>query len=101
MAPGGHVRSIKRLGFSPCCIHPGPATITLGYAAGAHGLAVASVTLLENGHEVARDEHPGSGRVNQKNTYSSHFPSQSRPRRMCCASAAAAPAAPTPPASLN
>jgi hexosaminidase len=49
---------------------PGPLDVALVYQRGQYALQIQSVTLLEDGREVSRDEHPGlTGAVHDKNTY--------------------------------
>src|ERR1019366_5690350 len=49
---------------------PGPLDVELVYQSGKRALQIQLVTLLEDGREVARDEHVGvTGAVHEKNAY--------------------------------
>ena len=49
---------------------PGPLDVALVYQHGQHALQIQSVSLLEDGREIGRDEHLGlTGAVHEKNTY--------------------------------
>ena len=49
---------------------PGPLDVALVYQRGKHAIQIQSVTLLEDGREIVRDEHLGlAGAVHEKNTY--------------------------------
>lgn len=49
---------------------PGAYSIRLRYVSGAHGIAASSLSLLEDGTEIARDEHPSfAGGASSGNTY--------------------------------
>ena len=49
---------------------PGPLDVALVYQHGQHALQIQSVTLIEDGREIGRDEHVGvTGAAHEKNTY--------------------------------
>jgi len=49
---------------------PGPLDVALVYQHGQHALQIQSVSLLEDGREIGRDEHLGlTGALHEKNTY--------------------------------